>query len=95
MSGDYDMVIVFISVNKSTMNHKQRITLAQKSLKGTLTGDAFGESFFGERNEVLQHIAARTIPETTWEFTDDTVMATAVFKQFEKHKGILQDDLVL
>lgn len=76
------------------MTHKQRITLAQKSLKGTSIGDAFGESFFGERNQILQHIAARTIPETTWEFTDDTVMAIAVFKQLEKHGTIVQDDLV-
>jgi len=36
------------------MTHQQRITLAKKSLNGTSIGDAFGESFFGERNEVLQ-----------------------------------------
>lgn len=77
------------------MSHQQRITLAKKSLKGTSIGDAFGESFFGERSQILQHIEARTIPKTTWEFTDDTVMATAVFKQLEKHRTILQSDLVL
>ena len=55
-----------------------REAFAKKSLKGISIGDAFGESFFGERNEILQHIQQRTIPKTSWEFTDDTVRAIAV-----------------
>ena len=77
------------------MTHQQRLQLAQKSLKGTLIGDAFGESFFGETNKILQHIHNQTIPQTTWEFTDDTVMSIAIFEQLEKHQTIIQDDLAL
>jgi len=75
------------------MNTIQRIELAKKSLKGLSIGDAFGESFFGERDEMLQHIQARKVPKTTWEFTDDTVMAIAVFEQLEKNGVIIQDEL--
>lgn len=75
------------------MEINQRIKLAKKSLKGVSVGDAFGESFFGKTEEMLNHIRQRTIPDTTWEFTDDTVMAIAVFEQLEKHQGINQDEL--
>jgi ADP-ribosylglycohydrolase len=77
------------------MNHKQRLQLAEKSLKGTSIGDAFGESFFGETDKILNHIQKQTIPQTTWEFTDDTVMSIAIFKQLEKYQTINQDDLAL
>ena len=49
--------------------------------------------FFGEREMVLNHIHNRTVPETKWEFTEDTVMAIAVFEQLERHGEINQDDL--
>ncbi|UZR94977.1 ADP-ribosylglycohydrolase family protein [Chondrinema litorale] len=77
------------------MNHSQRLALAKRALWGTSIGDAFGESFFGDRNEMIHHIEQRTIPQTSWEFTDDTVMAIAVFEQLEKHQTIIQDDLAL
>ena len=77
------------------MTHQQRLQLAKKSLKGVSIGDAFGESFFGQRNEILQHIKQRTIPQTTWEFTDDTIMSIAVFEQLERNQTIVQDDLIL
>ena len=70
------------------MNINQRIELAKKSLKGISIGDAFGESFFGETNEMLNHIHQRTIPKTSWEFTDDTVMAIAVYEQLEENQKI-------
>jgi len=75
------------------MNKNHRIELAKKSLKGVSIGDAFGESFFGEQDEMLRYIRARKIPKTTWEFTDDTVMAIAVFEQLEKNGIIIQDEL--
>ena len=75
------------------MKPKQRIELARKSLKGISIGDAFGESFFGETNKMLNHIHERTIPETSWEFTDDTVMAIAVFEQLEENQDINQNQL--
>lgn len=75
------------------MNPNNRIILAQKSLQGLSIGDAFGESFFGEREQMLNHIDNRQIPPTQWEFTDDTVMAIAIFEQLQKHQGIHQDEL--
>ncbi len=75
------------------MNREQRIELSKKSLKGISVGDAFGESFFGEADQILKYIQKREIPETSWEFTDDTVMAIAVFEQLEKYDTIQQDEL--
>ena len=43
------------------MNINQRIELAKKSLKGISIGDAFGESFFGEQDNMLHHIQQRII----------------------------------
>ena len=70
------------------MTFDQRIKLANKSLKGISIGDAFGESFFGETDKMLTHIRERTIPKTSWEFTDDTVMAIAIYDQLRKNKEI-------
>lgn len=75
------------------MDTKIRIQLAKKSLKGISIGDAFGESFFGERKLMLNCIGKKIIPETSWEFTDDTVMAISVFEQLERYGKIDQDDL--
>lgn len=75
------------------MKKNNRIQLAKKSLKGISIGDAFGESFFGERNQMLDYIAKKKIPPTSWEFTDDTVMAIAVYEQLEKFGEINQNDL--
>jgi len=67
--------------------------LAKRSLKGTAIGDAFGESFFGETSKMLEFIRTRTIPPTSWEFTDDTVMAISVYLQLCKNQNINQDQL--
>ena len=75
------------------MDINQRIELAKKSLKGISIGDAFGESFFGETNEMLNYIHQRIVPKTNWEFTDDTVMAIAVFEQLEARQEIEQNKL--
>lgn len=61
---------------------------------GTSIGDAFGDSFFGETTTILKFIDKRVIPESLWEFTDDTVMSIAVYEQIEKHSGIDQDTLI-
>jgi len=71
-----------------------RIELAKKSLDGGAIGDAFGDSFFGERSVILEHINQKTMPETKWEFTDDTVMSLAVYEQLEKNGKIIQDELI-
>ncbi|MDF1699120.1 MAG: ADP-ribosylglycohydrolase family protein [Saprospiraceae bacterium] len=75
------------------MDHIQRMALAKTSLKGLSIGDAFGESFFGDRDEVLQHIQERKLPKTSWEFTDDTVLALCIYNQLKKKKTIDQDQL--
>ncbi len=65
------------------MNVTNRKALARKCVRGLSIGDAFGESFFGREAEMLNHIAQRRIPATSWEFTDDTVMAIAVLEELE------------
>ena len=67
---------------------------AKKSLIGVSVGDAFGESFFGKTDEILAKINSREIPNTKWEFTDDTVMSIAVFEELEENGEIDQDSLI-
>lgn len=74
-------------------DHKTRLELAAKALLGIAIGDAFGESFFGEADFVAAHLAARTVPPTSWEFTDDTVMALAVYEELEHDGHVDQDRL--
>ena len=52
---------------------KDRTYWAKRSLLGLSIGDAFGESFFGETQAILAHLEAQTIPDSSWEFTDDTL----------------------
>jgi len=68
-----------------------RLQLARKSLLGNSIGDAFGESFFGPQDAVYNAIHLREIPKTTWEFTDDTVMAIAIYTSLEIYGEINQD----
>ncbi|PJJ64570.1 ADP-ribosylglycohydrolase family protein [Chryseobacterium geocarposphaerae] len=70
-----------------------KLLLASKSLTGISIGDAFGESFFGEESLMKSYIHQRIIPESTLDFTDDTIMAIAVFKSLEKFGEICQDFL--
>lgn len=76
------------------MSNKSQIELARKSLLGISIGDAFGESFFGETDMILNCIKNREIPKSSWEFTDDTVMSIAVFEELEISGEINQDRLV-
>lgn len=70
------------------------IELAHKSLLGLSIGDAFGDSFFGERAMILDKIHNRELPKTTWEFTDDTVMAISIVSELAANGAIDQDSLV-
>lgn len=72
---------------------KDKFLLASKSLTGISVGDAFGESFFGEENLMKSYIQERIVPESSLDFTDDTIMAIAVFKSLEKFGKIKQDFL--
>ncbi len=75
-------------------DNKYRIENAKKSLLGVAIGDAFGDSFFGETEKVVDKINLREIPETKWEFTDDTVMSIAIFEELEANGDIDQDSLI-
>lgn len=68
-----------------------RIALAKKSLTGISIGDAFGDSFFRERNIVEDAIENRFIPETQWRYTDDTIMAIPLLKSLKEFGEINQD----
>ncbi len=72
---------------------KNKLLLASKSLTGISIGDAFGECFFAEESFVKNHIQQRIIPEGDPDFTDDTIMAIAVFRSLEKYGEIDQDFL--
>lgn len=72
----------------------QRLALAKQALTGLSIGDAFGESFFGPHEQIQEALTTQQVPESTWEFTDDTIMALSVFEQLEQHQSIQQDALV-
>jgi ADP-ribosylglycohydrolase len=76
------------------VNITLRIQLAHQSLLGVSIGDGFGESFFGEAVTIADHIIHKTIPPTTWQFTDDTIMTIAVFEDLETDGAIDSDRLV-
>ncbi|WP_185288379.1 ADP-ribosylglycohydrolase family protein [Chryseobacterium lactis] len=67
-----------------------KLFLASKSVFGTSIGDAFGESFFGEESLMKTYIHQRILPETTLDFTDDTIMSIAVFNSLRKWEQIDQ-----
>lgn len=76
------------------MEISERIELAKKSVKGISIGDAFGESFFGETDKIMNHLQNKSIPESNWEFTDDTIMSIAILKELEIEGGINQNELI-
>lgn len=73
------------------MNDDDRAALALHSLRMLALGDAFGESFFGPRATILQHLQDQTVPESSWEYTDDTVMAIPITDQLVR-TGRLDSD---
>jgi ADP-ribosylglycohydrolase len=72
---------------------QQRLHLAATSLKGLSIGDAFGETFFGKEEIILQRLADRSLQEGKWLFTDDTVMAIGIFNQLFINGSIDQNSL--
>ena len=66
---------------------------AQKSLLGISLGDAFGDRYFGLEEEIVTAIATRTLTEGVWEFTDDTVMAIALYSSLAQF-GVINQDFV-
>jgi ADP-ribosylglycohydrolase len=58
--------------------HGDRLAAARRSLEGLSVGDAFGERFFGQPQQVLAMIESRALPGPPWKYTDDTVMAMSI-----------------
>ncbi len=75
------------------INSEHRLKYARKSLLGVSIGDAFGDSFFGNEIQVIENINSHQIPETSWEFTDDTVMSIAITETLSKFNSIDQNYL--
>ncbi|WP_162903021.1 ADP-ribosylglycohydrolase family protein [Taibaiella koreensis] len=71
-----------------------RLKLAARSLSGTAIGDAFGECFFGAQEQMLDHIQNKHLPLERLMFTDDTIMAIALFRSLEAF-GTIDKDYVL
>lgn len=74
-------------------NISERLNYAMTSLVGLSVGDAFGQTFFGEEEKVLDRISKRELRESEWYFTDDTVMGIAVYKMLEEYGEIHQNEL--
>ncbi len=74
-------------------NISNRLNYARTSLIGLSVGDAFGQTFFGEEEKVLDRISKRELRESEWFFTDDTVMGIAVYKILEEYGEIHQNEL--
>ncbi|ALR32141.1 hypothetical protein ATE47_17165 [Chryseobacterium sp. IHB B 17019] len=72
---------------------KDRISLALRCLNGVSIGDAFGESFFGEENLMKKNIYQKTLPQSSLDFTDDTIMSIVIFKSLQKFGEIDQNFL--
>jgi len=56
-------------------------------------GDAFGETFFGKEDVILERIHNRTLQDGTWLFTDDTVISIGIYNILAKGAEINQDAL--
>ncbi|SHN33321.1 ADP-ribosylglycohydrolase family protein [Chitinophaga sp. CF418] len=73
------------------MEHNNRLDLARQSLLGLSIGDAFGETFFGPGEVILNRIQEKVLQEGEWLFTDDTVMGIGVYNILSKTGHIDQD----
>ena len=69
------------------------IRRAKLSLEGLSVGDAFGEQFFGDPEQVMTSIHHRQLPSSPWHVTDDTMMALGIVEVLEQYAGIRQDVL--
>lgn len=75
------------------MEHNELLTIAKRSLWGLAIGDAFGETFFGKEDVILNRIRNRILKEGQWLFTDDTVMSIGTYNVLE-HKGEIDQDIL-
>ena len=82
-----------VSMNNKVISSNDRLMLSRKSLEGLSIGDCFGETFFGEPEDVAKKISNRQIKPAPWHFTDDTIMSICIYKTLEKFGHIRQYEL--
>lgn len=70
-----------------------KLELAKNSLLGLSVGDAFGETFFGDIDDISLRWHRRVLLSGTWPFTDDTVMGIGVYNILARLGTIDQDEL--
>lgn len=75
------------------MTTNNKLELAKTSLLGLSVGDAFGETFFGEIDDISLRWHRRVLLSGTWPFTDDTVMGIGVYNVLSRFGTIDQDEL--
>ena len=80
-------------MSNKTVSNNDRLILARKSLEGLAIGDCFGETFFGEPEDISRKISNRQVEPAPWHFTDDTVMGICIYKMLEKYGYIHQNEL--
>ncbi|MEU0036731.1 ADP-ribosylglycohydrolase family protein [Streptomyces sp. NPDC006333] len=68
-----------------------RLGRALASLRGLAVGDALGSQFFVPAHYPL--LKRRDLPPGTWQWTDDTEMASSVVAVLSRHRRIDQDEL--
>jgi ADP-ribosylglycohydrolase len=73
--------------------HSDRLAAARRSLHGLSVGDAFGERFFGQPEQVVTMIESRAVPRPPWRYTDDTVMAMSIVDVLAESRRIDPDRL--
>jgi ADP-ribosylglycohydrolase len=76
------------------MANAAALARARQSLIGLSIGDAFGETMFGEPDEVAKRAAKRLIStRRPWSWTDDTAMALSIVEVLGRCDGIDPDAL--
>ncbi|MGE7433444.1 MULTISPECIES: ADP-ribosylglycohydrolase family protein [Kitasatospora] len=67
---------------------------ALDSLRGLALGDAFGDRWFSvDNSEADARLAARTVREAPWHWTDDTAMALVLFQHLLQYGEVRQSEL--
>jgi len=66
---------------------------ALDSLAGLSVGDAFGETFFARRDQVLEMARANRPAPPPWRWTDDTAMAISIVEELGINRSIDGDRL--
>ncbi len=77
------------------LKQKERIARARQSLEGLSVADAHGRlAEFTSPNALARRVEARWLPESPWQFTDDTNMALSIYAVLREYGEINQDALV-